>query len=196
MRGGAGRASFRGLPQLTRPGAAACVAASGALAKSTRRALAARDKWGSRSPTIGARDRCGRSEMAPGQAHGEDRCSARCCRVPAREHLRRAGIRDRSLEPLVGVFRPAGDHQSRETVQLRVKKVAFLRSWHWPSPLEVPSEGTHHRKGRTLLRPGTESSNPSPSSEESVSRTDALSLLWRHNCHRDAARLCLAQPAV
>ena len=68
MRGGAGRASFRGLPQLTRPGAAACVAASGALAKSTRRALAARDKWGSRSPTIGARDRCGRSEMAPGMS--------------------------------------------------------------------------------------------------------------------------------
>ena len=119
-------------------------------------------------PNTGARDRCGRSEMAPGQAHGEDRCSARCCRVPAREHLRRAGIRDRSLEPLVGVFRPAGDHQSRETMQLRVKKVAFLRSWHWPSPLEVPSEGTHHRKGRTLLRPGTESSNPSPSSAEST----------------------------
>jgi len=36
-----------------------------------------------------------------------------------------------------------------------------------PSPLEVPSEGTHHRKGRTLLRPGTESSNPSLSSGES-----------------------------
>ena len=71
--------------------------------------------------------------MAPGHAHGEDRCSARCCRIPAREHLRRAGIRDRSPEPLVGVFRPAGDHQSRETAQLRVKKVAFLRSWHWSS---------------------------------------------------------------
>ena len=25
-----------------------------------------------------------------------------------------------------------------------------------PSPLEVPSEGTHHLKGRTLLRPGTD----------------------------------------
>ena len=37
-----------------------------------------------------------------------------------------------------------------------------------PSPLEVPSEGTHHRKGRILLRPGTESSNPSPSGGESA----------------------------
>src|SRR6516162_8120860 len=27
-----------------------------------------------------------------------------------------------------------------------------------PSPLEVPSKGSHHGKGRTLLRPGTESS--------------------------------------
>jgi hypothetical protein len=44
-----------------------------------------------------------------------------------------------------------------------------------PSPLEVPSEGTHHRKGRTLLRPGTESSNLSPSIGEFAANLTSVS---------------------